>query len=332
MAHVTIEDISRHTGLSRGTVSRALNDRPDISQRTKQRVLEACRKLHYVPNHAARSLATGRHFTAAALVDDLHAGFGTAFLRGVTHRAQSAGYNIHVVELRAAERGADPLRGFSAERIDGLVIGRRLDKRQARAICRVVGERPTVSCWPIEGLDCDVLSPDPVESGRLSARFLLRERRREILYLELRDSEAADERLRGFREICREHGVEPQVLTLEGPLSASSGAALEERLAHIAPGAAIAAADDFLAAGAMYFALRAGRVPGRDIAVLGQGNEPFTARIFPSLSSVDLGGAEIGRRAAGIILDRLCDKRMDAPSRATIPPRVIERDSTRLDG
>ena len=54
MRKVTIEDISRDTGLSRGTVSRALNDRPDISTRTKQRVLETCRKLNYVPSFAAR--------------------------------------------------------------------------------------------------------------------------------------------------------------------------------------------------------------------------------------------------------------------------------------
>ncbi len=69
MARITIEDISRQTGLSRGTVSRALNDRPDISRQTKQRVLEACRKLNYLPSHAARSLATGRSFAVAVLVD-----------------------------------------------------------------------------------------------------------------------------------------------------------------------------------------------------------------------------------------------------------------------
>jgi DNA-binding LacI/PurR family transcriptional regulator len=99
MHKVTIEDISRDTGLSRGTVSRALNDRPDISPKTKQIVLESCRKLNYVPSHAARSLATGRNYAVAALVDNLESPFSAGFLRGAIDHARQAHYVVHVVEL-----------------------------------------------------------------------------------------------------------------------------------------------------------------------------------------------------------------------------------------
>ena len=91
MGKVTIEDISRSTGLSRGTVSRALNDRPDISAQTKQRVLEACLRLKYVPSHAARSLATGRRYAVAVLVDDLRTMFaGVVSSRGYQSCARRA--------------------------------------------------------------------------------------------------------------------------------------------------------------------------------------------------------------------------------------------------
>ena len=71
MPKVTIDDISRETGLSRGTISRALNDRSDISDATKQRVMAACAKLHYTPSFAARSLATGRNLALAAVMGPL---------------------------------------------------------------------------------------------------------------------------------------------------------------------------------------------------------------------------------------------------------------------
>ncbi|RMF85876.1 MAG: LacI family transcriptional regulator, partial [Planctomycetota bacterium] len=89
MGKVTIEDISRETGLSRGTVSRALNDRPDISAKTKRRVLEACRKLNYVPSYAARSLATGRRYAIAVIINSLTDPYDAEFARGVIAQGEA---------------------------------------------------------------------------------------------------------------------------------------------------------------------------------------------------------------------------------------------------
>ena len=331
MAKVTIEDISRQTGLSRGTVSRALNDRPDISKQTKQRVLEACRKLNYAPSHAARSLATGRSFAVAVLVDDLQSVVATSFLRGVLACAPPAGYAVHVAEL-----GTDPqqqsgtLRALVNERIDGVLVATPLAGELPAVLGESIERRPVVTCVPIEGISCDVLVPDQTEAGRLVARHLLRGGNREVMYVHA-GGPYADERLAGFREVCIEYGLAPSDVVVGLPANAPLNPQTEHLILNRLSGIrAIAATDDFVAVNLMALCCRAGRNPGQDIAIMGQGNERISSRITPSLSTIDFCGEEIGRRAAETALQRIDKSRMDAPATAHVAPLVIARESTRL--
>ena len=323
MRKVTIEDISRDTGLSRGTVSRALNDRPDISTKTKLRVLETCRKLNYVPSHAARSLATGRNYAVAALVGDLHSAFTAEFLRGVIKHAQQSHYAVHVIET-----GANPspreLGAFSPERIDAALNAVPLNAAQARQLRQGLENRVLASCWPLEGIDCDVLTPDQVEAGRLIARFLIRNRVREILYVHRPTEIGAAERLRGFHGICRESGIDPEAATA----TITEVGTLETLASRLERVEAVVAADDFLAIALMMLCARLGRRPGEDLAVIGHGNETVAAGIHPTLTTIDSDGEEIGRRTMETVLQRLSQEGSGAPQQARIAPLLVQREST----
>lgn len=327
MAKVTIEDISRQTGLSRGTVSRALNDRPDISEQTKQRVLEACRKLNYSPSYAARSLATGRSFAMAVLVDDLQSVPAASFLRGTLGRARTARYAVHVAELGAdPEQHAAAIRALVNERIDGVLVQTALSADGVSMLREAIESRPLAACSTLSALPCDVLMPDHTESGRLVARHLLRGGERQILYVHAAVP-GAGERLSGFHEVCREHGIEPADVTIEvsHPISAEAERLIADRLPQVR---AIAAADDFLAIQIMAICWRAGRHPGQDVAVMGQGNERAGQHLNPTLTTVDLCTEEIGRRATETLLQRLAKTRMDAPQRTLVAPLLVARQST----
>ncbi|MGD8451761.1 MAG: LacI family DNA-binding transcriptional regulator [Phycisphaerae bacterium] len=328
MAKVTIEDISRQTGLSRGTVSRALNDRPDISEQTKQRVLEACRKLNYSPSYAARSLATGRSFAMAVLLDDLQSVAAASYLRGALSRARSARYAIHVAELgslRDEQPGA--IRALVNERIDGVLVQTNLSEDGVAMLRETIENRPVVACSLLATLPCDVLVPDHAESGRLVARHMLRGAGGQILYIHV-SGPVANERLAGFQEICREHGLNPADLTIQLPasgLTPETQHLITDRLPHVR---AIAACDDFLAIQIMALCWRTGREPGRDVAVMGQGNERAGQHLTPTLTTVDACTEEIGRRATDTVLQRLSKSRMDAPQHTLVTPLLVARQST----
>jgi DNA-binding LacI/PurR family transcriptional regulator len=336
MAKVTIEDISRQTGLSRGTVSRALNDRADISQQTKQRVLNACRELKYVPSHAARSLATGRRYAVAVVVDDLRCTGTAGLLRGVLQCAREARYVVHVTELGPdGDEAIEQLANMVNERVDGVLLATPLSPTALRRFVEIAPERPIVACAAQESVVCDAYLPDYVEAGRLAAHHLLRCARNDvgsILYVLSAEDPGASASRAGFDEVLRGPGRDPHAVTVTAP--ARSGAS--DRLApirdRVVAARAIGTTSDALALEIMLLCHRGGRTPGRDVAILGQGNEPIGERLIPALTTIDYGYQELGRRAMETALQRIGRSRLDAPQQVLVAPRLIERDSTRLPG
>jgi DNA-binding LacI/PurR family transcriptional regulator len=324
MRKVTIEDISRDTGLSRGTVSRALNDRPDISTQTRQRVLEACRKLNYVPSYAARSLATGRNYAVAVLADNLRSAFTASFLRGVISRAQQSHYAVHVIEP-GPNPPPEQLAAFSPERIDAVLNAIPLDAPRASKLRRSMEDRVLISCWPFDGATCDVLTPDQAEAGRLVARFLVRNGLREILYVHRPTRSGAVERLNGFLEICRENAIDPEAVTA----TITDLSTLDALAPRLERAQAVVATDDFLAITLMLLCAHLARRPGEDLAVIGHGNETAAAEMHPTLTTIDFAGEEIGRRSMETALQRLGGERSDAPEHIRIAPLLVQRASTR---
>ncbi len=327
MAKVTIEDISKQTGLSRGTVSRALNNRTDISEKTKERVLAACRSLNYVPSHAARSLATGRNYAVALIVDELQNAHAARYLRGVLHVAEQHRYVVQVSEIGTEPgRAAERLRAITAERIDGIVLVCPLTPALVDVFREALGERPLAAAALHQGLSADVFGFDPLESGRLAARYALDRGWRKLLYLDRGADPQAPLRRDGFREACTERGVADDHILLALDGSAEDETRICARLPDVQ---AVVTSDDETALLSVRLCERIGRPAGRQVAIISQGNT-IGAGLRPSLTSVDPGAEEAGRRAMATLLQRLQGERMDAPRIAAVTPLMVERESSRL--
>jgi LacI family transcriptional regulator len=327
MAKVTMADIARETSLSRGTVSRALNDRPEISEETKARVRDACLKLNYARSHAARSLATGRSLAIAAVVADLRDPFIGGIIRGLGRGSRSHRYCVHVEQVGLGESPVEHLRNLGMDRFDGLFVAAALSADALRALseCLIHGQCVVV-CGAPGALPCDVLWPDQREAGRLAARRLLRDTPHEARYLHMPVDEDAELRRLGFEEVCQEYGRDPdRVVLVVGP-----HVDLDE-IEHTADWGTLqglATSDDALAISAMLALARRRRLPGRDVAVIGYGNEPIGARLKPSLSTVDFAPEEIGLRAMDILIQRLSGARHDRPQTEVVSPRLVARETT----
>src|SRR5215212_5407731 len=91
---VTLADIARELGLSKMTVSRAINNDPLVNVKTRERVMEVSRRLNYRPNHFARALVTNRSFLIGVIVPDLMHSYFAEILHGVGVSARAADYQI----------------------------------------------------------------------------------------------------------------------------------------------------------------------------------------------------------------------------------------------
>jgi DNA-binding LacI/PurR family transcriptional regulator len=312
MRKVTIEDISRETGLSRGTVSRALNNRADISLDTRQRVLDACKKLKYVPSHAARSLATGRNFTLAVFVDDLQSPLAAAMIRGALGIAGPQGYFVHLIELNPRVPAADRIRQLAAERIDGALLFAPLDAEAAALLRAALEDRPIAGSVLIADLPADVFEPDQAEAGRAAARYLVEQSADCPAYLH-RGARGWNERIRGFREAWTAAGRDEAAIR-----ACDLGAATTALDANHIDAIVLDQSD--LLAGAMR---AAPQLASADVAIVGLG-ETGSGAPRAEQTTIQFGGEEIGRRAAHAVLQRIEQGREDPPQFVRVAPRLTQ--------
>src|SRR5882757_8317849 len=91
---VTLADIARELGVSKMTISRAINNDPLINSKTRERVLEVSRRLNYKPNHHARALATNRSYLIGVIVPDLMHSYFAEILHGIGDIARPSEFQI----------------------------------------------------------------------------------------------------------------------------------------------------------------------------------------------------------------------------------------------
>lgn len=119
----TIPELARLCGVSRGTVDRALNGRPDISDKTRAHVLKIAQQNGYVPNVLARSLVTGKSNTIAIVVFDLRNRHFAQMINAIQQNIFQAGYFSYIcITEKDRKRETQILRDLAARKVDGIII------------------------------------------------------------------------------------------------------------------------------------------------------------------------------------------------------------------
>jgi len=134
----TLSDIARVAGVSKMSVSRAINNRPKISEETRERVLKVARRLNYQPNRYARALTTNRSYLIAIVVPDLTHSFFAEMSRGIEVLTKAAGYQNLI--CNTDEDPALEMREVSAllSHTDGLIIATALAPSDTRFYRQII--------------------------------------------------------------------------------------------------------------------------------------------------------------------------------------------------
>lgn len=120
---VTIKEIAKACGVSRGTVDRALNDRPDINPKTKEHVLKIAKELGYKPHFLAKSLATGKTNTIGLVVFNLHNEFFANIVHSAQERCLEWGYHLSIMVSNMDKKlEKQCIENLTARNVDGLII------------------------------------------------------------------------------------------------------------------------------------------------------------------------------------------------------------------
>lgn len=321
-----IRDVARETGLSTATISRVMNGAKNVSPETRTRVLDACTKLDYLPNPAARALSTAKSKTIAAIIPTIEHSIYAKYIAAIERTLAKDGYSLVLAisneddenELDAARK----LLGMGAQAfiLSGAMHSPDLLSLFARRHVPVV----CTSVWNT-GTELPQIGYDNAEMARRAVMFLQAQGHQNIAVLHGPLSES--DRTRARRDgALRASQDGPHLGFYETILDVAGGRdATELVLAAERKVTAILCFSDVLALGC-YFALarRGLSVPG-DISVMGFDNLDWAASAVPALTTIDLPAAAMGENVAAQLVAHL---EKDAP----ITPKVfdcsiIERES-----
>lgn len=310
----TQADIARLANVSQAMVSYVLNGKAAISvpDETRQRILAAADRLGYVPDKAARSLRTRKSYTIAGIIPDITNPFYPAFERGIQDVAEHHGYDLITYNTDGvAERESKCLRSAVQGGVDGVIImpyrlsaGDLLPLLRINVAVVVLGRFPT----QVGGFPLDSVYVDSVAAARAATTYLIERGHTRIgMIAGAPDTPPARDRMLGYRQALAEHGVAlDERLVCSGAVREVGGYHAMRELLTLAPRpTAVFAANDLLAMGAILAIREAGLSVPDNVAVVGFDDIPAARLVWPPLTTIAQFPANLGRRAAELLIERL---------------------------
>lgn len=320
---VTIRDVARAAGVSASTVSRALSNPALVDPATRDRVTVVAESLGYQPNRAARGLITGRTGNLGLILPDLTNPFFPAVVKAVQQRAHESDYQVFIADTDEDPQAEIGLVRSLTKQVDGVVLcSPRMNPIELREASNCV---PVVLANRRAGSISSVTIDSP-GGMRAVVDHLTGLGHRNIGFVAgPRSSWSSRERLGGMRTATAAQGVRLVELghfspTFEGGRDAAAGV--------IASGAsAVVAYNDLCAIGLMSALRERGVDVPTDISVVGIDDIETSAMLHPSLTTVDVPKADLGRTAVDFLLRALADP-ASRDRHVALTTRLVVRDST----
>ena len=324
----TIDDVAVLAGVSRGTVSRALNGGRNVSPGALAAVRSAISRTGYVVNPHARSLAAQRSRSVAFVLSEPQERLFEDPNFGVLLRGCTQALAAHDMTLLLSAAGTDPdrkrvARFVAAGHVDGvlLVSSHPGDPVMAELLSRAV---PMVVCGEPPGHDARIarVSVDNRDGARVMTRYLRAAGRQRIgMVTGPLDATGAPQRLAGYRDVMG--GDAAPELIAHGDFSEASGMAATQQLLRRVPALdGLFVASDLMAHGAMRALARAGRRVPDDVAVGGFDDSPAAMTTDPPLTTIRQPWRRISSEMVRLLLSQI---EGDPPAAVILPTELVRR-------
>lgn len=322
----TLADVAAAAGVSRSLASLALRGSRGVRPETRAKILQAASDLSYIPNLAARHLASGETGVIGVVVRDITNPFLAALAKAVYETGQAQGLDVILSTPPVSEEGAEAAaRTLLARQVQGLVL---IDAPRVEAtIERIAWETRAIYVGRLlTGGKVSCVSTDDDLGARLVARHLLALGHRKIAHVDGGTGAGAQRRRSSFVAELALSGIE--VTVLPGDYSIDAGAAAAERLLQLPERpTAVFAANDLIALGILNHVLSEGLSVPKDIAIVGYDDMPLAGSQTISLTTIRQPIERLAEQSIAALTGPSGDGPF-AALRILVAPELIERRST----
>ncbi len=311
-AKPTLGTVAKTAGVSIPTVSQVLRGTGRISEKTREKVLQAAKDLHYVPDARAAAMRSGENREIGFVINQLSNPFNAEVVSGVVDLLESEGYLVSIVDTRDnADRQGRQLEAFIRHGRGGLLWVPAIETPVETFELLTRQRVPTVTFLRNVRADLDHVGIRNAEATAKATNYLAELGHKHIAYLGGTDmSSVRAERIAGYESAVTAHGLSKTVIwPSEDNKRAGLNALKALREAHPEI-TAVVCNGDMVALGAVLALQQTGLIPGQDVSIIGFDDIADSEVATPPLTTMSVSPQKLGNRLARVLLDRIQDPDM----------------------
>ncbi|MBO3099321.1 LacI family DNA-binding transcriptional regulator [Gelidibacter pelagius] len=332
---ITIHDIARILNVDSSTVSRALNDSPRVTEKTKNRIIAKAHELGYQRNDLASNLRKNKTNTLGVIVPRISRHFFSSAIAGIEETSYNLGYNVIICQsLEQLEREHNNINTLVANRVDGVLVSISMETKnyehfeglRKRKIPFVFFDRH------LDIPDTSSVLIDDFQAGFDATEHLIIKGCEKIAHFSgPMHLEIYKNRCEGYKAALLKHDMEfSEELIFSSRLMEQDGVDNVNKIIELPYKVdGIFSANDVAAISALQQLKRNGYKIPEDIAIVGFSNEGISAVIEPSLTTINQPGFDIGKRAAELLISQITNSNKNfINEKIVIQASLVERDSS----
>ena len=329
MKRATLNDIAKEVGVSKMSVSKALNGQYGVSTEMAKKIKETANRLDYTPNLMARGIKNMESKTIGVITSDSSHSFFPLVIKGIEETASVHGYNILLSNTNSdMQTEMNNIKMLISKRVDGIIlvvstlVG--MEYKSFFEDCRI----PIVFAVrrsEFDGFDC--LVNDNVYGARMITDYMINKGDRRVHFINLMEySPSAKDRLLGYRLALEDNSIEfDKSLVSNIPHTIDDGKNTMKKILSEETPKAVFCGCDIVAIGAMEVLLNAGlRIP-EDVRLGSYDNIAFSEYFKVPLTTVSQPKYEIGAESAKAVIERI--RKPGIPKTVLLKPELIIRKS-----
>lgn len=330
----TIHDISKALKINSSTVSRALNDSPRVSKKTKDLIQKKAIELGYQKNILASNLRTNKTNTIGIIVPRISRNFFSSVISGIEETAYKAGYNVVIGQsLESFEREKELVSTFLSNRVDGLLISVSMETTSFHHLQNFKNNGSPFVFFdrPVTMNNIPSIHIDDFKASYNATQHLIENGCKNIVHFSgIQKIELYKRRMQGYVAALTDNNIPiKKEYIIESKLSEIDGITLADQVLKMPEVDGVFSSNDTATISAIQHFKKNGLKIPEDIAIVGFNNDPISAVIEPSLTTVNQPDVEMGMIACSLLIE-LIKKTIDLPSEhsTTLGTELLIRDSS----
>jgi LacI family transcriptional regulator len=329
---LTIKDVAKEAGVSYATVSRALNNHPEVNEDTKRRIFKIAAEMGYQPNAIAQGLVKKETKTIGLLIPDITNPFFPEVALGIEEAANEAGYTIFLCNTNwNEEREENYLNVLLQKQVDGLIIAPSSENLAHLKKVLDLGVNIIFISYMIRHPNSTSIIIDNICGAQMAVEHLVKKGHKRIAFIGgFQDISASNERLKGYKYALKQNNIEINKAYIKnGDFKRETGHIMMHNLINInKKPTAVFAANDLLALGAIQAIKEEGLSVPSDIAVVGFDDIEFASLPEIQLTTVAQPKYEMGKLAFETLIKQLKGEGNKIGKKILLDPELIIRGTT----